>query len=265
MNHKKSYKYDTVKKALTRVEEQKINYEKNLLDKTFAYAFIVNNIISFKEVIFRKENYLHLTGLDYQKRLYKKRHGNPNISTKALEFYNRLGEAELIKDVSFLYGDSNEETKLNFVHTQHKLENLSKLTNIAFKAEYIGKYHGTQTFDIIINRSQNSIAFINNNDGGFYIPTSSLYGDINKTATDIKPILAIFEANYQLSQFKYVLKYLNKEIKIGNAKFDKNIIEKFDDNSFKNDEVKFNRDQLEQFVESYRKTITMLKNNESNY
>ena len=258
MSVKKLYKYNTVEKALTRVVEQKKNYEKNLVGKTFAYAFINNNIICIKKVYFREENYLHLTGLDYQNRLYHKRHGQPNISTNALEFYNRLGESKLIKEVSFLKGDTKEEANINFVHTQNKLENLGKLTNIAFKAEYIGRYNGIQSFDIIINRSYNSIAFID--DGEIYVPASSLYGEINKTATDIKPILAIFEKIPETKDLKYKIKYLNKDVRIKNAKFDKNIVNNFDYESFINDEVKFNEDQLNSLIESYKITKKMLDN-----
>ncbi len=241
-----------------RVEEQKTEYEKNLVNKKFAYAFINNNIICIKEIHFKKENYLHLTGLDYQKRLYHKRHDKPDISTNAMEFYNRIGEQDLHKDVTFLIGDNKEESRRFFGYTQHKLENLSKLTHIAFKAEYIGKYHGNQNFDIIINRSKNSIAFID--DGEMYAPTSSLYGDIDDVASDIHEILAIFKKDVICDDTDtYVIVYLNKKVKIKNAKFDRNAIDKFNESSFINSKVKFNQEQLECLIESYKRTKESIK------
>ncbi len=256
MNHKIQYKYNTIEKALMRVEEQKTEYEKNLVNKKFAYAFIDNNIICIKEIHFKKENYLHLTGLDYQKRLYHKRHDIPNISTNAMEFYNRIGDRDLHNDVTFLIGDNIKESRRYFVYTQHKLENLSKLTHIAFKAEYIGKYHGNQNFDIIINRSQNSIAFID--DGEMYAPTSSLYGDIDDVASDIHEILAIFKKDDGYDK-PYIIVYLNKKVEIKKSKFDRNAIDKFNDSSFINSKVQFNQEQLECLIESYKRTKESIK------
>ena len=55
----------------------------------------------------------------------------------------------VINDVSFIQGQNESETKKYLKYTQRKLNNLSQLTSVAAKAEYIGKYNGNQKFDII--------------------------------------------------------------------------------------------------------------------
>lgn len=138
------YKYPTIQDALLRAEQQKALYEKNLVGKSFIYAYIDNsNSINHKEIKFDRENYLHLTGLDYQSVQYAKRVLGKSTPSDAVSFYNRLGNDKLlVNDMSFIQGSTNEETALFFKYTQHKLKNLSQLTAISAKAEYIGKYKG---------------------------------------------------------------------------------------------------------------------------
>lgn len=247
------FNYITLEDALLRAEKQKELYEHNLVGKSFIYAYIDNNnAISFREIHFDRENYLHLTGLDYQSVQYKKRVLGIDLPTDALNFYNRLGkDATLINDVSFIIGSTPDETTRFFKYTQQKLDNLSQLTAIAAKAEYIGKYKGNQDFDIIVNRNSSAIAFIRDNNT--YIPVSSLYGKAKDVATEIKPIFAIFSK--EKDNHQYTLEYLNKNISLKNVKMDIGLSQRLNLSSFENTSVSFNRNQHNELISIYMSAV----------
>ena len=246
--------YSGVAEALKRAEEQKLLYEKNLVGKSFLYVFINKcNVITYREVKFERKNFLHLTGLDYKNTQSLKRSGITGVLTYAEEFYSRLGnDTELINDVSFIQGQNESETKKYLKYTQRKLNNLSQLTSVAAKAEYIGKYNGNQNFDIIINRNMSAIALISDKNQR-YIPVSSLYGKAEDVANDIYPILAIFERKNEFESFR--LNFLNSHIKIGNRLFSDEFICLSGKLIFSNDKTKFNSQCLEKFLLSYEHSV----------
>lgn len=251
--HLPSYIYSTLSLALARVKQQQFLYEQNLVGKSFLYLYLdTDNTIRFKELKFDKENYLHLTGLDYQNRQTLKRNGQPNIGSNSIDFYNRLSQNDstLINDVSFIKGSTPDKTALFFKYTQHKLDNLSQLTTISSKAEYIGRYSGEQDFDIIINKNLNSIAF--KQDGEIYIPVSSLFGNAKDVASGIKPIIAIFSKSPERD---YRIEFLNGKVNIGKKLLSDELLSKLNLNSFENSKVKFNSTALDKLVLSYRKTL----------
>ncbi len=155
--------YNTVQEALDKALKEKNKYQENLVGKTFAYAYInkFTNIISIKEIVFKRENYLHLTGLDYRSAQYKKRVLGINAPTYADEFYDRLGtDGKLINDVDFIIESTAQKTLLTLRHTQNKLDNLSQIVNIAKKAEYIAEYNDPNKYDLIINRNKETLRFV---------------------------------------------------------------------------------------------------------
>ena len=238
-------KYPTIEEALLRAERQKSLYENNLVGKRFVYAYInKDNFITFKEVQFERKHYLHLTGLDYKKIQQQKRNGNTEVKTEALQFYLRLGQDDtLLGDVSFIQGATPEETQMYFRYTQRKLENLSQLTAIAAKAEFIGKYNGRQDFDVIINRNMSAIAFVQDQDNNVHIPVSSLYGKAADVATNISPVLAIFCKENEQNSYK--LSYLNSKINIGKKLFSYEFTDVLTSKAFENSDVKFNQAALD--------------------
>lgn len=235
-----------LQEALKKAAEEKVKYENNLVGKVFAYAYVDPKInqVTFKEVEFKTENFLHLTGLDYFDAQYKKRVLKIDTPTRADEFYERLGkDSTLIQDVSFIKGSTQKETADNIKTAQRKLRNLSQLVNIAKKAEYIGRYKNPNKFDLLVNRSVESLAL--NKDGEVYIPISSRYGIVDKhiDLKDKNLVLAIFSKNNNQKDFK--LMYLNKKVaNVDKAYFDSKFLEKLSLNSFTNDDVKFNKDSL---------------------
>lgn len=240
-----NYNYSTEREALDRVKKQQFLYERNLVGKSFLYSYVDNdNTIQFKELKFEKENYLHLTGLDYQNRQTLKRNGQPNIGSNSIEFYERLSENDttLINDISFIKGSTPNETALYFKHTQHKLDNLSQLTTISNKAEYIGKYSGKQAFDVIINKNLNSIAF--KQEGDLCVPVSSLFGKAESVAKNVKPIVAIFSKEHDGNDYR--IKFISKKAlsNVDKADFTAPFLKKLSLDSFANNDVSFNSDAL---------------------
>lgn len=246
----------TIEEALNIAAREKTKYENQLVNKEFAYAYIAtNNTIQFKEVIFFRKNYLHLTGLDYKNCQYTKRVLHEHSISNAEEFYDRLGKDKtLASDVSFIQGSTIAETHLNYIHTEDKLKNLPQLVYIAQKAEYLGKYKDEKIFDLIINRNMESLALRKNDD--FYIPISSRFGTVNKfiNKKDIVPVLAIFSKKHDRE--KYKIEYLNKSVKLSSInKFDLNLLDKFDYDSFVPDKSKLNEQQLNKLIEIYTSTL----------
>lgn len=248
--------YDTIQDALQKAITEKEKYQNKLVNRTFAYAYISNNnIIELREVQFKTENYLHLTGLDYKNVQYDKRVNNLNRPSHADEFFHRLGnDASLITDVSFIIEATEEKTKLTYKHTQDKLSNLSQLVNIAHKADYIGKYIDSDYFDLIINRNNESLALIKK--GTVYVPMSSRNGKAERfiNSKDIHKVLAIFSKNN--TDKKYTIDYLDKSVKLSpNIKFDINMLDKFDYDSFVPDKSKLNEQQLNKLIGIYTSTL----------
>ncbi len=247
--------YNTVQEALDKALKEKNKYQENLVGKTFAYAYInkFTNIISIKEIVFKRENYLHLTGLDYRSAQYKKRVLGINAPTYADEFYDRLGtDGKLINDVDFIIESTAQKTLLTLRHTQNKLDNLSQIVNIAKKAEYIAEYNDPNKYDLIINRNKETLAFIK--DGDVYVPMSSRHGDVNKfiNGNSKSPVLAIFSKSE--GQKNYQIEYLNASVKFDKAQFDKETYEKLSLSSFENPNVKFNKEKLNILIDRFLHT-----------
>lgn len=235
-----------LQEALKKAAEEKVKYDNNLVGKVFAYAYVDPKInqVTFKEVEFKTENFLHLTGLDYFDVQYKKRVLKIDMPTRADEFYERLGkDSTLIQDVSFIKGSTPTETADNIKTAQRKLRNLSQLVNIAKKAEYIGRYKDPNKFDLLVNRSVESLAL--NKDGEVYIPISSRYGNVDKhiDLKDKNMIFAIFSKENNERDFKLV--YLNKGVNnLDKSVFDSQFLPKLSLASFENENVEFNKKAL---------------------
>ena len=256
--------YPDIKSAYDRVLSQKNFYENNLCGKNILYLYLdaKTQDISAKKTLFLAEHYLHLTGLDYRSLQYNKRVLGKNVSTNALNFYQRLGnDDDLLKDISFIVGADAQQTKLFFDYTQRKLDNLSQLTSIAKKAEYIGKYKGNQDFDIIINRNNSSIAFKHDlQNQNILIPISSLNATAQQIATDIQPIIAIFIKEH--NDLTYKIQYLNKKIDVSRRRFSSELTDMLSFSSFENTKEVFNSNRLleikKTFEVSYREQISSI-------
>ncbi|MDE5558444.1 MAG: hypothetical protein K2J32_12305 [Ruminococcus sp.] len=242
----------TISEALQRAADFKRDYESNLKGKTFLYVYIDKNIICAENVPFKAENYLHLTGLDYKgAKTYFLQNGR-KIPTHAKEFYYGLDNpASIASDVSFAQGRTLSETQRIFHQTQNKLNNLSKLVQIAKKAEYIGFYQGNQNFDLIVNRSQCSLAV--QNFDGINCPTSLLSGGIEQLTSSHQKILAIFCKEDEHSPYR--LSYLNKNINIGKKLFSQELSMLLSSDSFSNSETKFNEKSLYDFINSFEISV----------
>lgn len=247
--------YNTIEKALNKAAIEKQRYHDNLVDKTFAYCYIDKRSceICFFELQFRTENFLHLTGLDYKNVQFDKRVNGIIRPSNANEFFFRLGtDQSLADEVSFITEDSEEKTQITYKHTQNKLDNLSQISNIAKKATYIGKFTTPTDFDLYINRNNETLALKKDDD--FFVPMSSRSGNIDRFTKDKNIVLAIFSKNN--TDKKYTIEYLNKSVKLSpNIKFDINMLDKFDYDSFVPDKSKLNEQQLNKLIGIYTSTL----------
>jgi len=246
----------TLQEALDIAIEQKRNYEKNLVGKSFMYAYVdkLTNEITMKEVEFQRKNYLHLTGLDYKSIQHKKRVYGYTGPTLAEEFYSRLGtDDNLLNDVSFIVEATQQKTYTTFRHTQDKIQNLPKLTNIAKKAEYIGEYVDATQFDLVVNRSMESLLL--RKEGTIYIPSSSQFGKAGSfiKQKSIQKILAIFCKD--TSRDEYKIQYLNSSVNIGKKMFAMELTKKLSYTSFSNANVEFKATSLDALKQSFTASI----------
>lgn len=259
--------YNTIPLALKRVEQQKKEYEINLRNKTLAFAYIDNSSkINVIEVTFRKENYLHLTGLDYKNIQSQNRLNGTQLPTRAGEFYDRLINdiPSLINDVSFQIGRNANETNLLRGHTEHKLENLSTFTHINFKAEYIGEYNGNLDIDLIVGRNTDAIGIKFDSKQKCFFPKSSLYDTRKHFVKQPYPILAIFSKDFQNPIYK--IEYLNKKVSIGTSTFPIEDVRKFDISSFEKNRlnIQVNDIQLNNLFSAYKSGLRNLINKQIN-
>ncbi|MDE6500982.1 MAG: hypothetical protein K2L10_02735 [Ruminococcus sp.] len=242
----------TINEALQRVADLKKDYDSNLKGKTFLYVYIDRNTVCSENVPFKEENYLHLTGLDYKGVKTCFLQTGRKLPTHAKEFYYGLDNpASIATNVSFAQGRTPSETQRIFNQTQNKLNNLSKLVQIAKKAEYIGNYQGNQNFDLVVNRSQCSLAIQNFN--GINCPVSLLNGGIERLTSLHQKILAIFCKENEHSPF--ILSYLNKSINIGKNLFSKELSMLISHDSFSNSKTKFNEKSLCNFINSFEISV----------
>lgn len=249
--------YQTIDDALRLVVEQKKWYDRNLLNKTFSYVYIDKpSKIQMIDFTFKAENYLHLTGLDYRGVKAQLLKSGIKEATYAYEFYNGLDNVNEIKTlVTFPQGKTEQETQSEFYKAQTKLNILPNLTQLSQKAEYIGNYNGNIDLKLIINRNMCSLGLRERNNQ--LIPTSLLRGKIEQFASNFKPVLAIFCKEVGIDK-QFELTYLNKSVRIGNAKFDRSAVERLSEQSFHSTkDVRFNEAQLNKLIEAY--------NNSSDY
>ena len=253
-------KYPTVKLALDRAENQKLNYEKNLSGKEFIYAYVENQKITFKNVVFSEKDYLHLTGLDYKGKQTYKRTTGKYAPTESRQFYSRLGtDSTLISDVSFITESDSAKTVQTFNNTQAKLGNLPLLTTISLKAEYVGEYRKTgkptdKIYDFVVSKGTEAILFGKDSENpDKFSPFSSRHKKITSIADNVKPVLAIFVKEKGKDEFQ--LQYLNKTISLGKELFSDELRDMLSYSSFENTGVLFSLPKLNDLKNAFDKSV----------
>ena len=169
-------------------------YQKNLENKNFLFAYNDNNIVKFFEALFLPRNYLHLTGVKL----------NSNI--KSSDFYERCLKGQLSSSTFDLYKNGTTEMKLSV---------LPQIMNIHKIAKMVGNYSSTKSLLItekIVGTVIACLGFVY--EDNFYVPNTVLREDIrNVTKTPQNRVLAIFEKEIK-DQYYSVCTYSAKGISL---------------------------------------------------
>ena len=243
--------------AIKIIREYSLDYQTNLVNRIFAYAFVKNNKIFIYEVKFHNETYLHLTGMDFHNNQYLKRKGISE-HTHAQHFWEMITDNsntidQLKKHISFIHDEDPEQKEKNRQYACRKIYNLGRLVNIANKAKYIREPDEDNTFHLMINRELISLKLIKVKE--YFVPKSSIHTGKNQNRNKFIPVLAIFTKSYKTD--KYRIMYINKDAKINeNTSFDLSIIDKFNLDSFAAaSEIKLNEKMVNSIINSYKNGI----------
>ena len=167
-------------------------YAKNLLNKRYIilYRDRVDNNIKDIEVVFKAENYQHLTGLelvDENKRV--RQHVSELFLEKCIK--NRLA-----KDEIQFKSDGTSNLKLESLPVMMSIQNVTKIA---------GDYNGSRPYlvaDKLIGNVNFCLGLKMITGEGHYVPSSALLADIKKLTRNQSQVLAIFSK--ELHEERYV-------------------------------------------------------------
>lgn len=194
MKYKKTSKEETLKKVinLAMLYEQ-ILRNKKLLFITKSKKTEIETI----EVMFKKENFFHLTGLSLK---------NKNISSSL--FYQSCLNHKL----------SVEEFKIKNTITNLKLEVFPQIIRIELLANQIGEFSNSGNLlktDVLVGTTRNAVLglkFIQKNN--IYVPNTVLKEDIRKITAKRNKIIAILKKDLkqkEYANFTYIAKNIEKK------------------------------------------------------
>ena len=191
MRRQKTLKEEILKKVINLA----MLYEQTLRNKKLLFiSKSKGNKIEMIEVMFKKENFFHLTGLNLK---------NKNISSSL--FYQSCLNHKL----------SVEDFEIKDRTTNLKLEIFPQIIKIELLANQIGEFINLGNLlktDILVGTTRNAILglkFIQKND--IYVPNTVLKEDIRKITTKRNKIIAILKK--ELKQKKYEnFTYVSKSI-----------------------------------------------------
>ena len=176
-------------------------YEQNLNNKKFLiiYKSRKENKTNYLELLFLKENYQHLTGVELIDN-----HGVHRNNVSEL-FYIKCLNNSLKKDEIVFKDKSTTNLKL------HALENIVRFYNIS---KIVGEYDESRPY-LIIDKVVGNVNYCLGikKVSGVYVPVTALAEDARKlTCSDSSQVLCIFVKNKNddiYSQVKYVTKGCN--------------------------------------------------------
>ncbi len=185
---------------LKKVIECAKRYRENLENKNILFVYYENSKVKYIETKFTESNFLHLTGLEYERKI------NGNIIKKSTIFYKDI----INKKVSI----HNIKIKNKDI-IKLKLDILYNLMNINYSAKIIGEYDERTkkllVTDKVIGNTRYCIGFKKVN--GCYVPNTSLKEDIRKICRNTNKIEAIFCKKIKEIKYKNVT-YLENKINL---------------------------------------------------
>lgn len=164
-------------------------YERNLVDKSMLFILMdKNRNISWVEVSFYRQNFLHLTGLKIDK---------SNMSAE--QFYQNCIDRRLSKD-SFRISEDGT--------TQLKLRVLPFLMEKDLHANSFGQFAGTgiQLYtEKLAGGVKGCLGFIKDASSGVWVPNTLLNEDIRKISKNPLRIIATYRKAQSEKQYKEIV------------------------------------------------------------
>ena len=169
-------------------------YEEHLVNRNLLFIYQETpNKIAYMEATFRSYNFLHLTGIIFEK----------GYELTPKEFYESCLDRKLTPSHILLREDGTTEQKLNI---------LPNLLNPCISAKMIGIYAGGR-MNLLTERMtggvRGSMGFIK--DRGYYFPNTVINGDIRDNIDRPRRIIATFRKPVDNSEYNECT-YLAKKV-----------------------------------------------------
>lgn len=163
-------------------------YQTNLLDKALLFVYRNDTGKTFIEVKFKKENFLHLTGV--------------KTHLRASEFFDNCVNSKLKPNA---YQPS--------CHTPLKLQVMPTMLNLPTLSATIGEYNNSRPYlrvDIIVAK-QNAALGLTKENNRFYFPNTVLkIIDLGSVMENQYPILITCIKDIDSKRTNYAISYVNK-------------------------------------------------------
>ena len=192
------------------IENCAIKYKNNLSNKNLLFVYYDKNIVKYIETKFLPSNFLHLTGIKYE------RESNNN----AIKFYKDILDKKVSLKNLKIVNEGIIKLKLNI---------LNMILDINYSAKMIGEFNSNfknlLRTEKIIGTNVYSMGFIKV--GDYYIPNTTLKEDIRNITNKTNRVIAIFSKKIKEKQYSK-LTYINKKNELVQIFKNKEIISKID-------------------------------------
>ena len=174
------------KQTINILQEAIIVYEKNLANKKILILYQVDKNVKYIEIIFKRSNFLHLTGLKIK---------NPKLNSRT--FYKKtLNQRLSLNDFEI---NQNGTTKL-------KIDILNQISSINKFINMIGNYQANRKF-LIANKvigNLNVCLCLKKISDSIYIPISSLRENIKNITDKQYRIICIATKKLKCEQYNQI-------------------------------------------------------------
>ena len=204
------------------IENCAIKYKNNLSNKNLLFVYYDKNIVKYIETKFLPSNFLHLTGIKYE------RESNNN----AIKFYKDILDKKVSLKNLKIVNEGIIKLKLNI---------LNMILDINYSAKMIGEFNSNfknlLRTEKIIGTNVYSMGFIKV--GDYYIPNTTLKEDIRNITNKTNRVIAIFSKEIKEKQYSK-LTYINKKTELVQIFKNKEIISKIDIENLYSKNINYN-------------------------
>jgi len=190
------------------IENCAIKYKNNLSNKNLLFIYYDNNKLQYIEAKFLPSNFLHLTGVKYERK----------SNNNAIKFYKDILDKKILLERLKIANEGILKLKLNI---------LNMILDINYSAKMIGEFNSNcknlLVTEKIVGTNIYSMGFIKV--GKYYIPNTTLKENIRNITDKTSKVVAIFSK--EIKEEQYInLTYLNKKIELSQIFKNKEILTK---------------------------------------